>query len=513
MSQRKKLPIGIQSFHKIRQDDYYYVDKTALMMDLVDNGTHYFLSRPRRFGKSLFIDTLKELFEGNKALFQGLATEDQWDWSVKHPVLTFTFGGNNYAKEGQVEKDLIEQLTALSEQYQLTPTSTTCSGRFKELVRCAEKHHGKTVVVLIDEYDKPILDSLHKPEVAKANRDVLRGFYGAIKDYDAHIKFSFLTGVSKFSKVSIFSGLNNLTDITLDPRYSTLCGYTDHDIDTVFTVELDGLDRDEIRRWYNGYNWLGEGVYNPFDILQLFDQRKFKNYWFETGTPTFLIDVLFKRQIPSIKLDNLLSSSAMLSSFDVEQMDTEALLFQTGYLTIKSSQRVGGQDYYTLGYPNQEVLQSLNESLLSVMVKDKGAQGHNSIALHQLLLANDFDGLKALFQRFFSSIPYNWYTNNDIQRYEGYYASVFYSYFASLGLEVTVEDATNLGRIDMTLLFNDQVYIFEFKVVELAPEGKALQQIKDKGYADKFKSRDQAIHLIGVEFSKETRNVVGFEVE
>ena len=238
------------------------------------------------------------------------------------------------------------------------------------------------MVVLIDEYDKPILDSLHKPEVAKANRDVLRGFYGAIKDYDAHIKFSFLTGVSKFSKVSIFSGLNNLTDITLDPRYSTLCGYTDHDIDTVFTAELDGLDRDEIRRWYNGYNWLGEGVYNPFDILQLFDQRKFKNYWFETGTPTFLNDVLFERQIPSIKLDNLLSSSAMLSSFDVEQMDTEALLFQTGYLTIKSSQRVGGQDYYTLGYPNQEVLQSLNESLLSVMVKDKGAQGHNSIALH-----------------------------------------------------------------------------------------------------------------------------------
>lgn len=340
----------------------------------------------------------------------------------------------------------------------------------------------------------------------------MRGFYGAIKDYDAHIKFSFLTGVSKFSKVSLFSGLNNLKDITLDRRYSTLCGYTDHDIDTVFAAELDGLDRDEIRRWYNGYNWLGEGVYNPFDILQLFDQREFSNYWFETGTPSFLVDILFKRQVPSLKLDNLLSSSAMLSSFDVGRMDTEALLFQTGYLTIKSSQRVGGQTYYTLGYPNQEVLQSLNESLLSLMVEDKGAQSHNSVALYQLLLANDFEGLKALFQRFFSSIPYNWYTNNDIQRFEGFYASVFYSYFASLGLQVTVEDATNLGRIDMTLLFNDQVYIFEFKVVELAPEGQALQQIKDKGYADKFKETGQAIHLVGVEFSKETRNVVAFEV-
>ena len=304
-----------------------------------------------------------------------------------------------------------------------------------------------------------------------------------------------------------------MEDITLVPEFSTLCGYTDHDIDSVFAAELDGLDRDEIRRWYNGYNWLGEGVYNPFDILQFLKHRTFKNYWFETGTPTFLINTLFKRQIPSLTLDNLLSSAAMLSSFDVDQMDTEALLFQTGYLTIKSSQRVGGQTYYTLGYPNQEVFQSLNESLLSAMVKDKGSQSHNSVALYQLLLSNDFDGLKALFQRFFSSIPYNWYTNNDIQQYEGYYASVFYSYFASLGLDITVEDATNLGRIDMTLLFNDQVYIFEFKVVELAPKGKALQQIIDKGYADKFTGLGQAVHLVGVEFSKESRNVVGFEIK
>ena len=428
-------------------------------------------------------------------------------------MLKFSFGSNSYAEIGQLEKDLTEQLTALSKQYKLEPTSTTSSGRFKELIRCAADYHGKPVVILIDEYDKPILDTLQTPDTAKANRDYLRGFYGTIKDYDAHIKFSFLTGVSKFSKVSLFSGLNNLMDITLDPRYSTICGYTDNDIDTVFAAELNGLDRAEIRRWYNGYNWLGEGVYNPFDILQLFDQREFKNFWFETGTPTLLIKTLFNRQIPSLKLNNMLSSSAMLSSFDVEQMDTEALLFQTGYLTIKSSQRVGGQTYYTLGYPNQEVFQSLNECLLSAMVEDKSSQSHNSVALYQLLLSNDFDGLKALFQRFFSSIPYNWYTNNDIQRYEGYYASVFYSYFASLGLDVTLEDTTNLGRIDMTLLFNEQVYIFEFKVVEIVPEGKAIEQIKDKAYADKFKSQGKSIHLIGVEFSKESRNIVAFDVE
>lgn len=511
--ERRKLPIGIQTFSEIRKDDHYYVDKTGLMLQLISSGKSYFLSRPRRFGKSLFLDTIKELFEGNQPLFQGLAAQDQWDWSIKYPVLRISFGSEKFLDPNGLANIIDTQLSHLEQKFEITRQFDYSSGRFADLIVQLHKKFQLPVVILVDEYDKPILDALQDPEIAKANRDFLRGFYGAIKDYDAHIKFSFLTGVSKFSKVSLFSGLNNLKDITLDRRYSTLCGYTDHDIDTVFAAELDGLDRDEIRRWYNGYNWLGEGVYNPFDILQLFDQREFSNYWFETGTPSFLVDILFKRQVPSLKLDNLLSSSAMLSSFDVGRMDTEALLFQTGYLTIKSSQRVGGQTYYTLGYPNQEVLQSLNESLLSLMVEDKGAQSHNSVALYQLLLANDFEGWKALFQRFFSSIPYNWYTNNDTQRFEGFYASVFYSYFASLGLQVTVEDATNLGRIDMTLLFNDQVYIFEFKVVELAPDGQALQQIKDKGYADKFKETGQTIHLIGVEFSKETRNVVAFEVE
>ncbi|MGB0847861.1 MAG: AAA family ATPase, partial [Thiolinea sp.] len=351
------------------------------------------------------------------------------------------------------------------------------------------------------------------PEVAKANRDFLRGFYGIIKDYDAHIKFSFFTGVSKFSKVSIFSGLNNLNDITLDPRYATICGYTDLDIDTVFATELDDLDRDEIRKWYNGYHWRGEGIYNPFDILQLFDKRQFDNYWFETGTPTFLVNLLFERQIATLKLNNLFSSSAMLSSFDVDVIETEALLFQTGYLTIKQEENLGGQRFYQLGYPNREVYQSLNEQLLSSLVKDKSEQAIQSGQLYRLLMVNDFNGLKNLFHGFFASIPHHWYTNSKIQNYEGYYASVFYSYFASLGLDITVEDATNLGRIDMTLKFNEQVYIFEFKVVELVPEGNALQQIKRKGYADKYRELGRPIHLIGVEFSKDNRNIAGFETE
>ncbi|MEZ5537819.1 MAG: PD-(D/E)XK nuclease domain-containing protein [Thiolinea sp.] len=215
----------------------------------------------------------------------------------------------------------------------------------------------------------------------------------------------------------------------------------------------------------------------------------------------------------TLKLDSLISSSSVLSSFDVDRMTTEALLFQTGYLTIRHQQQAGGQVFYTLGYPNQEVYQSLNESLLAALVQNDSAQSVQSLRLYQLLLANDFNGLKQLFHAFFASIPYAWYTNTAIQNYEGYYASVFYSYFASLGLDVTVEDMTNLGRIDMTLKFNRQVYIFEFKVVELVPEGKALQQIKDKGYADKYRAGGQSIHLIGVEFSKDERNIVAFEVE
>ena len=510
---RRKLPIGIQNFREIRANDYYYVDKTRLALKLVDEGKHYFLSRPRRFGKSLFLDTLKELFEGNEPLFQGLAVHDQWDWSVDYPVLRFSFGSGDYSTVDHLREDLSKQLTHLEQHFNINPQFSHPSGRFSDLLVQLYQKTGKPIVVLVDEYDKPILDALQDSELARKNRDFLRGFYGTVKDYDAHIKFTFLTGVSKFSQVSLFSGLNNLFDITLDPDYSSLCGYTDNDIDTVFAPELEGLDREQIRAWYNGYNWLGEHVYNPYDVLNLFKKRVFKNYWFETGTLTFLIDLLFHRHVSSLALNSMHSSSSMLSSFDVDNITTEALLFQTGYLTLKKQRQVGGQIYYTLGYPNQEVHQSLNELLLSTFTQNKSAQSDQSILLYDLLLKNDFEGLKTLFHSFFASIPHHWYTSNDIQTFEGFYASVFYSYFAALGLDVIVEDSTNHGRLDMTLKFNHQVYLFEFKVVEIAPNGKALQQIKDKQYADKYRALNQAIHLIGVEFSKVDRNIVGFEVE
>ena len=332
---RRKLPIGIQTFREIREENCYYVDKTAYMRRLADEGAHYFLSRPRRFGKSLFLDTLKELFEGSEPLFEGLDVHDRWDWSVRHPVLRLSFGSGNFKEPGYLDTNLMAQLAAIERRAGVGCAHTSAPERFGGLIEALHERTGQRTVVLVDEYDKPILDALDAPATARAHRDYLRGLYATIKDRDAHVKLTFLTGVSKFSKVSLFSGLNNLLDITLDPSYSSICGYTDADLDTVFAPELPGLDRDEIRRWYNGYGWLGEEkVYNPFDILLLFRHRRFGAWWFETGTPAFLIETLLERGVGALALENMLGSDALLSAFDVEHIATEALLFQTGYLTI-----------------------------------------------------------------------------------------------------------------------------------------------------------------------------------
>ena len=511
---RRRLPIGIQTFSRIRGEDCYYVDKTAYIRRLLDEGTHYFLSRPRRFGKSLFLDTCKELFEGNEPLFEGLDIHDHWDWSVRYPVVRLDLGSGNCNEPGDLHEDVMAQLDDEAEAAGIATRYDTAPARFRHLIRALHQQVGQPVVVLVDEYDKPILDALERPDAARANRDYLRGLYATIKSSDAHVRFTFLTGVSKFSKVSLFSGLNNLKDITLDPRYSAICGYTEADLDAVFAPELPGLDRDEIRDWYNGYSWLGEeNVYNPFDILLLFDSRKFKAHWFETGTPSFLVETLFQRRIGSLSLETMMGTDDLLSKFDVDDIATEALLFQTGYLTITEEENLGGEPLYRLGYPNREVRQSLNRSLLRYLVKDGSRQMANSVQLPRLLLANDFAGLESLFHAFFAGIPYEWYTNNDIAGYEGYYASVFYSYFAALGLDVTVEDSSSHGRLDMAVRFNDNVYLLEFKVVEMAPEGAAMAQLKEKRYADKYRALGRPIYLIAVEFSKETRNLAAFAVE
>ena len=453
---RRRLPIGLQTFRELREEDCYYVDKTGFIARLLDEGKHYFLSRPRRFGKSLFLDTLKELFEGNEPLFAGLYIHDRWDWSVRHPVVRLDFGAGHFGEPGYVHTNAMAQLAAAGQDNGVTVEYDTAPERLRDLLRVLHAKTGRRVVVLVDEYDKPLLDALDTPDLARANRDYLLGLYSTIKSSDDHVRFTLLTGASKFFHVSVFSGLNNLTDITLQPRYSAICGYTETDLDTVFAPELAGLDRDQIRDWFKGYNWRGsEKMYNPFDILLLFRRRTFAAYWFETGTPTFLVETLFRRRISSLSLDGMLTSSELLSSFDVDAdaIATEALLFQTGHLTIKDVRDRGGVRRYRLGYPNREVRQSLNESLLRRLVQDATRQIANSDRLYDLLEANDFAGLETLFQAFFASIPYEWYTNNDIAAYEGYYASVFYSYFAATGFDVTVEDSSSRGRADMAVRF------------------------------------------------------------
>jgi len=512
MLPRRKLPIGIQTLSEMIAEGHYYVDKTPFAHRLIERGKYYFLSRPRRFGKSLFLDTLKELFEGNEPLFENLYIHDRWDWTKSNPVIRISFAGGVVQNRAELDEKIREILDDQQRRFGLVCTHFSLSGRFGELIRGLHEQSGQRVVVLVDEYDKPILDNITDSAVALTMRDGLRNLYSVIKGMDAHVRFAFLTGVSKFGKVSLFSGLNNLNDITLSRDYSAICGYTETDVDTVFAPELAGLDREEIRRWYNGYRWLGESVYNPFDLLLLFREREFRPWWFETGTPSFLVDLLAERGFFTPDLARLRTGLELLSTFDVERIAPEALLFQTGYLTIhKAEQPMLGHWIYTLGYPNHEVESSLNASLLSVYTNDSGKSFAHRLRLLDLLVANDLAGLKELFQAFFASIPHQWYDNNPIARYEGYYASVFYSYFAALGLVVILEDATNRGRIDMTVKFNGRIYLFEFKVVELVPEGRALQQLKSKGYADKYRAEGQPIHLIGVEFSREERNVVGFE--
>ena len=362
---RRRLPIGIQTFRELRERDCYYVDKTAYIVRLADEGKHYFLSRPRRFGKSLFLDTLKEAFEGNEPLFEGLAVHGDWDWSVRHPVLRLSFGSGTLRGASDLPADVADQLEAMESDAGVAAGPAGAPERLRRLIRTLHERARRRVVVLVDDYDKPILDALDAPDLARANRDFLCGLYGVVKDCDAHVHFTFFTGVGKFATGSLFSGLNNLIDITRDPRYSSICGYTDADLESTFAAELPGLDRGEIRSWYGGYGWRGEEkVYNPFDVLWLFRNRRFDVRWFDTAVPVFLSDMLIERGVDLATLDDTICDGHLLSSFDVDDIVLETLLFQTGCLAITGTEDLGGMVFYRLGYPNRAVRRGLEERML-----------------------------------------------------------------------------------------------------------------------------------------------------
>lgn len=529
---RRRLPVGLQTLAKLRGPgaDCYYVDKTAFLRRMVGEGSHYFLSRPRRFGKSLLVDTIRELFEGNRNLFAGLAIEPHWDWGAPRAVVLLDFAAGDYGQPGFLERSVTAQLAAREEAAGLAPCETDPSIRLSNLIRRLREQTGRRVVVLVDEYDRPILDPLiegggprsARRETALANRNFLRGLYSVVKESDRHIRFSFLTGVSRFSpgasrssNVSLFSGLNNLEDITLAPEYSAICGCTEDEIDAVFAPELVGLDREAIRDWYNGYCWRGpERVYNPFGLLKLFRSREFGSHWFETGSPAFLVETLVRRRFAAPELEGLVVNDADLAAFDVEHISARALLFQTSYLTIREERmdRVGRREY-VLGYPNREVRTGLNQSLLRFMAGNP-AQGRAPEARAlDLLEARDADGLRRLFHAFYASIPHQWLQHGDIANYEGYYAGLFFTYFTALNVPLAAKENTNRGRLDMSARFAGRVFVFEFKVVERAGEVAVMAQLRERRYADRYRGLEEPVHLVAVEFSRERRNVVRIEIE
>ncbi|MBU0993953.1 MAG: ATP-binding protein [Proteobacteria bacterium] len=508
----KKLPIGISTFSEIIQNNYYYVDKTPLVYQLATEGKYYFLSRPRRFGKSLLVDTIKEAFSGNEKLFEGLYLEKNWDWSKNNPVINISFGAGVIQDRETLDKRLYNFLRQHAEKHKLNLEYDTIPDRFAELIRLLYEKYNQRIVILIDEYDKPILDNITDSKTAANIREGLKNFYSVIKDSDAYIKFCLLTGVSKFSKVNLFSGLNNLTDISLDFRYGDICGYTEKELKDVFGERLADLDLNEIRKWYNGYNFLGSPIYNPYATLLYFDKKMVGNYWFESATPTFLLKLLKKKQYFIPDFESLQARENVLGSFDLENLLVETLLFQTGYLTIKAIEKVGPRQVYTLSYPNMEVKLSLLDYLLDFYVKDINEKNTAQTALYKALEKGDLLLIKKIFFSLFASIPHDWYRNNDLEKYEGYYASVVYACLASLGFDLVPEDTTNHGKIDLTLHTEDKTYIFEFKVTELVKEkSNALEQIKLKKYHEKYMDQSKPIYRIGIDFSKKERNITHFE--
>jgi hypothetical protein len=511
----KKLPIGIQSFENLREENYLYVDKTKDIHRLISSGKVYFLSRPRRFGKSLLISTLDAIFKGKKSLFENLYIYDQWDWTQQHPVVRIDWSNIKHSLPEEMEKDMSAFLNEIATRHQITLSREYASSCFKELIEQLHYKTGSKVVVLVDEYDMPILDALSKPaEDINEIRNFLQSFYKVLKGADEHLRFVFLTGVSKFTKVSIFSGLNNLNDITIDPNYTTICGYTQPELESYFDenieqlAQIEHLSREEllqkIKYWYNGYSWDGiTSVYNPFSTLLFFNKNQFSDYWFASGTPTFLVNIIKERNDVKLLLEPTQIQSSGFDSFDYQTMDTQLLSFQTGYLTIKKAERDPFDDIinYTLSVPNEEVRRALAEHLFvsyaAYPMTNTGPM--RSRMLHQLL-TGDSQAFERSLQEMFARIPYQLH----IPR-EAYYHSLFLLWLNLLGFDVQAEVSTDKGRIDAVWTWNERVVIAEIKYIE---EGlteplleEAFTQIIERRYFERYAGENRRIAFLAVAFA------------
>ncbi len=508
----KTLPLGISTFEKFVLGDYLYVDKTEILYQLVKpNDGMYFLSRPRRFGKSLTISTLKAIFQGKRELFKGLAIDEKpYDWEP-HPVIHLDLGDKQSNSPKQLEKYLCYAVEQSARANGVELVSDEASLKLQELI---EKLSAKNkVVVLIDEYDKPILGNIKNPVECEKIRDVLKAFYSVIKTSDPYLRFVLLTGVSKFSKVSIFSDLNNLKDLTMDASCATLCGYTQEELEFYFSESIDAIAEIEatsrsetlakIKYWYNGYRFSDEEitVYNPVSTTNLCDLKKFQNHWFETGTPTFLIDLIKKEQFDLEKMEFNYEDEISFSSYEINNLQVLPLMFQTGYLTIKDFRVQDQFREFKLGFPNFEVEEAFGKWVLQSYTT-LGA-GQVSWPLRKLITALRENNLDEFFENlrvFFAGIDYDLHLKN-----EKYYQTIFYVIFKILGLRIDAEVKTNAGRIDTVIQLNGRVFIFEFKLFDTAVS--ALEQIKEKKYAEKYADSGHEIVLIGAAFDPETKNI------
>jgi hypothetical protein len=511
MSELQNLPIGIQSFEKLRKGDYLYVDKTDLIYRLVTTGCYYFLSRPRRFGKSMLLSTLQAYFSGQKELFEGLAISRlEKDWNT-YPILHLDLNTEVYADVKALENKLNAALSSWEDTYGRNPVEQSFPTRFEGVIRRAYEKMGRGVVILVDEYDKPVLQAVEDEELQETYRNILKGFYGALKSMDGCIQFAFLTGVTKFGKISVFSDLNNLYDISMDKTYISICGITDEELDTVLTPYIQRLStamnltydevREQLRKQYDGYHFCANsiGIYNPFSILCTFRSNEFKNYWFETGTPSYLVYLLKKHHYNLEYMTSAVVGNDVLNSVDSQSTDPLPVIYQSGYLTIK--------DYnprfkvYTLGFPNAEVEEGFMNFLLPYYAQLPETQSGFSIMnfVSEVEAGKVDDFLKRL-SSLFANTPYEL-----VKDLENHYQNVLFIVSELMGFYVKVEYHTSDGRIDMVLQTDDYTYVMEFKLDGTAEE--AMQQIDSKNYALPFAVDRRKLIKVGINFSSTTRNI------
>lgn len=503
----QRLPVGIQTFAKLIQGNYLYVDKTEAIYNLISNKAgYYFLSRPRRFGKSLLLSTINEIYQGNRTLFAGLWIEDEWDWGRVHPVLHLSINKLDYQGLG-LDKALQHALHEFAQSYQVTLQGATLKTLFSELLEKIAAQHGK-VVLLIDEYDKPLIDYLDDIPQAKANQQIMKTFYSVLKDSDPHLEFLLITGVSKFSRVSIFSDLNNLFDLSMDRSAATLLGYTQAELEHYFTPYMPeteqylNLSRSEllekIRLWYNGYTWdLRNKVYNPYSILSFFQAQAFRNFWFESGTPTFVPKLMRRDKV--YRLNNVRVDELSLGNYDLERLEIMPVLFQTGYLTLKNQDKRG---MYQLDYPNHEVRSALNLFLMAEWAHVEPARTTPMvIQLLEAFEANDVPAVIDIIKTVFKKIPYQIF----LQEREAYYHSLIYLTFFYLGQYADAEVNDSNGRVDCVVKTPTHIYILEFKLDKTAKA--ALEQIKNRDYAGAFRTDSRPKVLLGINFSSEAKSV------